>query len=156
MSRQHKAINNLYELTSTWQVIRYYLAAAWLLMKATWLKAFWAGFYATWLMLTTTAVTKYFPKLDETQKGQRWQQRQGVQSTKENNDINNMHIPHMPQTRSREISINIDDMKLIMYSDQTGKFLVVSSQGNSCQTDEKQRICAKHMKDSCNGCKTVE
>ena len=96
MSRQHTAINNVHQLPGMRQKVKYYHAATGLLMKASWLKAITEGFYATWPMLTTTAVIKYFLKLEETQKEHMWHHRHYVQSFKELNDSNDMHIIHMP------------------------------------------------------------
>ena len=67
-SRQYTMINNVYEQPSTRQIKRYYHARAGFPIKATWLETIQARFYATWPMLTTTAVMKYFPELDKTQK----------------------------------------------------------------------------------------
>ena len=62
-------IQNVYELPNTEQVIAWYHAAAGYPTKATWIKAIEAGNYATWPLLTTKAVKKYFPEADETSKG---------------------------------------------------------------------------------------
>ena len=40
------------------------------------------------------------------------------------------HIIYDPEQTSREISVTSDDIKNIMYTGQTGKFPIVSSQGN--------------------------
>ena len=40
------------------------------------------------------------------------------------------HLVFLPQTWVQEISVNIKDMKNIMYTNQTGQFLVMSKQGN--------------------------
>ena len=64
------------------------------------------------------------------QKDHMQQQHQGVQSTKETQQEDNQLILHIPQRQTREISMNVGDMQRIMYTNQTGQFLVVSSQGN--------------------------
>ena len=56
------------------------------------------------------------------------QNKQRVQSTKTKND------------EQQEVRVNVGDIKHIMYTDQTGQFLVKSSQGNRyivilCETD---------------------
>ena len=66
-------------------------------------------------------------------------------------DKDDKHIVHATQHQSKEVSINIEDMKQLMYMDQTGKILVVSSQGNQyimvmCKVDSKF-INSKLMKD---------
>ena len=78
-------MNNIYELQNMANYICYY-ATAGFLIKATWLKAIQEGIYATWPMLTTTAIMKCFPELDETQKRHIQQNKQGVQSNKEPNE----------------------------------------------------------------------
>ena len=54
----------------------------------------------------------------------------GSAKNKEKEDKDNKHIVHAPQSRSREISVNINDIENIIYADQTGKFPVVLSQDN--------------------------
>ena len=81
-------------------------------------------------MLTAQAVTKYFPKSTETQKEHMQQQGQRVQSTQEKDNPPVTHIIHKPQQKSKEMSIIINNIKNKKYTDQTGKFPVVSSQGN--------------------------
>ena len=49
------------------------------------------------------------------------QQQQGIESTQEKEDKDDKHIVHAPQPRFKEISVNVDDMKNIMYIDQTKK-----------------------------------
>ena len=112
------------------------------------------------------AVIKYFPESDETQRGQRQQSKQGVQSTKELDEVQDTHVVHMPQLWLQEICINIEDMKHLMYTDQTGKFPVVSSQGHryimvQCKT-YGTFILVEPMKNrtlgemcNCNGCTEV-
>ena len=95
-----------------------------------WLNAIRAGFFATWPMLTTKAVEKYFLESEETQKEHMQQQWQGVQLTKEQDDRTNMHTVHSTQFRTRDIHVKKKDMKQLMYTDKTGQIPVVSSQGN--------------------------
>ena len=71
-------VNNVYELWSTKEIICYHHSTAGFPTKATWLRAIKAGFYATRPVLTATAVFKYFPESDETQKGHKQQNHQGV------------------------------------------------------------------------------
>jgi hypothetical protein len=62
-------IANVYDLPSVNQMIKYLHAAAGYPVKDTWVKAINAGNYTTWPGLTATAVHKYFPESNETQKG---------------------------------------------------------------------------------------
>ena len=77
-----EVINNVYELPSTEQVIRYLHACAEFPTKTTWIKAIWAGSYATWPHLTVTVVYKHFPESDETKKGHMRNIKHGIRSTK--------------------------------------------------------------------------
>ena len=65
------------------------------------------------------------------------------------------HLVSITQTRVREISTNIKNMKQIMCTDQTGRFPVVSSQGNRfimvfCKTD-RNLILVESMKNRTSG-----
>ena len=67
LSKQtEQAINNVYELPSIAETIRYLHACAGFPTKATWVKAIQNGNYATWPGLTIKAVNKHFPEADET------------------------------------------------------------------------------------------
>ena len=151
MSRQYAMMNDMYELPNTRQIIQYYHATPGFPMKATWLKAIWAGFYATWPMLTTRAVMKYSLELDETQKQHMGQNKGGVHSTEKLVEAQNTHVVYMPQLWLQEMSINIEVMKNIMYINQKGKFSVLLSQGNGyimvlCKADGNL-ILVELMKD---------
>jgi hypothetical protein len=61
--------NAIFELPSTRQTILYHHALAGFPVKETFLNAVRAGNYATWPGLTIAAFHKYFPDLDEMQKG---------------------------------------------------------------------------------------
>ena len=100
--------------------IQYYHAVIGFPTKATWLKAINARFFATWPMLTAKAVAQYFPDSDKTQKRHMLQQRQGVHSAQEKDEVDDKHIAHATKLRSREISVNINNMQIIMYTGQMG------------------------------------
>ena len=68
-TNQQQMVNNVYESPRTKQLIQYYHATTGFLTKATWLKSIKGRFYATWSMLTATAVINYFPESDKTEKG---------------------------------------------------------------------------------------
>ncbi len=61
--------NAIFELPSTRQIILYHHALAGFPVKETFLNIVPAGNYATWPGLTIAALHKFFPDLDETQKG---------------------------------------------------------------------------------------
>ncbi len=75
--------NTIFELPSTHQTILYHHASARFPIKETFLNAVRAGNYATWPGLTIAALHKYFPDLDEMQKGHMKGQQQGIHSTKQ-------------------------------------------------------------------------
>ena len=81
-TNSEEAINNVYELPSVEQSIRYLHGAAGFPTKATWLKSIRNGNYLSWPLLNVKNVSKYFPESEETQKGHMRNQRQGVRSTK--------------------------------------------------------------------------
>ena len=62
-------LQNVYELPSIGQTIRYLHAAAGYPVKATWLKAIRNGNYNTWPLITVATVSKHFPESEETQLG---------------------------------------------------------------------------------------
>ncbi len=79
-SKEH--IHNVYELPSVKPSIQYLHGAAGFPTKPSWLKAIRRGNYNSWPLLNVKNVAKYFPKLEEMQKGHMQGQHQGVRSTK--------------------------------------------------------------------------
>ena len=57
-----RVANNVYELPSTAQAIRYLHAACGFPAKSTWVKAIRKGNYVGWPFLTVEAVNKHFPE----------------------------------------------------------------------------------------------
>ena len=82
----HEVVNNVYELPSTQQVVRFLHAALGFPVKSTLIKAINHGNLATFPGLTVASVNKFFPESDETQKGHLKQTRQNIRSTKATND----------------------------------------------------------------------
>ena len=82
----HKMVRNVYDLRSTEKVTRYPHMSQGFPVKYTLLKAVKCGNPVTFPGLTASAVNKYFPESDETQKGHMKQQRQNVSSTKANSN----------------------------------------------------------------------
>jgi hypothetical protein len=75
-------INNVYNLPSTAESIKFPHAAAGYPVKDMWIAAINSGNYITWPGLTAKLVRRHFPESDETQKGHMKQQRQNVRSTR--------------------------------------------------------------------------
>ena len=63
-----KSINNIYEITSTEQAIKYLHACYSLPKKSSCLKSIRLGNYTTWPGLTIKNRNKYLPEEEETQK----------------------------------------------------------------------------------------
>ena len=70
--------NNVYDLPSINQTVKYLHAAAGFPVAEIWIKAIKAGNYNTWPTITPEIVCRHFPESDETQKGHMKNQRQRV------------------------------------------------------------------------------
>ncbi len=66
---QRDHIHNIYELPSVKPTIRYLHRAAGFPTGASWLKAIRHGNYLSWPLINVKNVTKFFPELEETCKG---------------------------------------------------------------------------------------
>jgi hypothetical protein len=124
---------NVYNLPSIPQTIRYLHAAAGFPTKDSWIKAINNGNYKTWPGITAKAVSKHYPESVETQKGHMKKQRQNVRSTKqkviveatsEDGELTHADI-------KQNIMVKIMNVDATVYTDQTGRFPVQSSRGNT-------------------------
>jgi hypothetical protein len=122
-------LHNVYELPSIEVTIWYLHGAAGFPTKACWLKAIRKGNYLFWPLINIKIVAKYFPKSKETQKGHMRNQRQGVRSTKVAKPTEDTPTT-LPHQKKNNILIMEHKVKSLMYADQTGLFLAVSSLGN--------------------------
>ena len=77
-----QACQNVYELSSMEQVVKYLHATWGFPTKPTIRNAVCKNWLVGWPELTVERVNKLFPESNETQKGHMKQQRQGVRSTK--------------------------------------------------------------------------
>ncbi len=150
---KRKEANNVYNLPSTKETIRYLHASAAHPVEDTWAKEAKAGNFTTWPGLSVKDVHKYFPESDETKQGHMKKQRQNVRSTKikiksnkgepvpdlrnhkdiptnaaNPNTINNQQ--KAKQKKMRDMFIQIHNANDTAHSDQTGCFPVTSSSGN--------------------------
>jgi hypothetical protein len=129
--------NNVYDLPSTEQAIRYLHACAGFPTKATWLKAIAKGFYSTWPLLTTKNVNKYFPESEETQKGHMRQKRSGIRSTNrrvrfvmdgDEKELEDIEATMKDLQRKHEdIMVKVYSCTNAIFTDQTGQFPITSS-----------------------------
>jgi hypothetical protein len=136
LAHRREYLHNVYELPSIEPTIRYLHAAAGYPVKATWLKAIRNGNFSTWPLINVKNVAKHFPESEETQFGHMRGQRQGVRSTRPTPtpqiipDI----VPTMDTTAplnvAHDVLIRTVDLHDTLYTDQTGRFPVVSSLGN--------------------------
>ena len=131
IERTHDTMNNVYELPSIEQSIRYLHAAAGYPVKSTWLKAIRQGNYTSWPLINVKNVNKHFPESEETQFGHMSTQRQGVRSTKIKDTSSGNEDTPLP--KKNDILIRTYDTTDTMYTDQTGGFPTMSSRGNRYQ-----------------------
>ena len=130
---QKEVAANVYSLPSLPQTIRYLHAAAGFPPKDTWIKAIKNGHYITWPGVTAEVVSKHFPESMETQKGHMKKQRQNVRSTKKK-VVAEKITEYEELTRStskHNILVKIINADETVYTDQTGRFPVQSSRGNT-------------------------
>ncbi|KAL7501936.1 LOW QUALITY PROTEIN: hypothetical protein ACHAXN_000591, partial [Cyclotella atomus] len=122
---------NVYELPSTKEMVRFLHAALGFPTKATLLTAIRNGNLVTFPALNVSNVIKHFPESDETQKGHMKQSKQGVRSTKVIDEDAMLEFKPTPGVKHKDVYLRVfDATKKTMYSDQTGKFPIPSSQGN--------------------------
>ena len=125
-------VNNVYNIPSTKESVRYLHAAAGFPVKESWIDAIKAGNYTTWPGLNVKVVNRYFPESDETQKGHMKKQRQNVRSTKVKEIINQEedNTSTSPKKKEHDVYIRIFNAEETMHTDQTGRFPANSSSGN--------------------------
>ena len=136
---------SVYDLPSIEAVIRYLHASLGFPTKNTLLRAIKHGNLSSFPGLTASAVTKYFPKSDETQKGHMRQSQQGMQSTKVRVKQSELEVEDdveaeeegeegsitRPIERKKDVYVKVfDATKKAMCSDQAGRFPVISSRGH--------------------------
>jgi hypothetical protein len=142
---RQEAVFNVYNVKTQPELVRYLHASAGFPTKPTWLHAVKNRQYASWPSLTPKAIAKHFAESEETLKGHARKTKSGQGSTKRNpgweNTLINKHKDDAeaeitrPTTRKRNIFVQIfnveeDESLLKMYTDQTGHFPKISSQGN--------------------------
>jgi hypothetical protein len=123
-----ESVNNVYDLPSINQTVKYLHAAAGFPTKETWLKAINAGNFTTWPTINANIVRRHFPESDETAKGHMKKQRQGVRSTRVLED-SATNLPTIPKVK--DIYIKVRNATDTIHTDQTGQFPAISSKGIS-------------------------
>jgi hypothetical protein len=120
-------VNNVYDLPSINQTVKYLHAAAGFPTKETWLKAINAGNFTTWPTINSSIVRRHFPESDETAKRHMKKQRQDVRSTRLLKDPE-ISLPIIP--KANDIYIKVHNATEMIHTDQTGRFPAISSKGN--------------------------
>jgi hypothetical protein len=122
--------NHAHDNNTQKDLINYLHAACFSPVKSTWITAIKNGNFLSWVGLTEHAVEKHLSKSPATTKGHLNQQRQNarttqVKATNEGNEESD--IDHGIKTQF-VYAATIDEGQI--YTDQTGRFPVVSSKGN--------------------------
>ena len=120
--------NNVYEIKTKKEIIKFLHKAAGSPVKSTWIQAIKNGQYTTWPGLTTKIVEKYLEKSQATVKGHMKQTRQNIRSTKNTQSAETTLNLHTEKTH--HVYATIIDGKEEIYTDLTGAFPWKSSTGN--------------------------
>ena len=122
---------NMYKLPSTVEVVRFLHVALGFPMKQTLLTAVRKGNLATFSGLMVENINKFFPESDEVQKGHMRQHKQGIRSTKVTDKDSAFTFNLMPGVKHKYVYLHVFDVtKKAMYTDQTGRFLIMLSRRN--------------------------
>jgi hypothetical protein len=143
--------NHAHDSINQKDLINYLHAACFSPPKSTWITAIKNGHFTSWPGLTEHAVEKYLSKSTSTTKGHLNQQRQNARTTKVKDPKVIMAEPDLDQGIKTEYvyAATIDAGQI--YTDQTGRFPVVSSKGNKyimiLYDYESNAILAQTIKD---------
>jgi hypothetical protein len=122
--------NHAHDNSNQKDLINYLHAACFSPVKSTWITAIKNGNFTSWPGLTEQAVEKHLSKSTSTTKGHLNQQRQNARTTKVNEQkviVPEPDLDHGIKTQFA-YAATIDAGQI--YTDQTGRFPVVSSKGN--------------------------
>ncbi len=124
---------NVYSLPLIPQTIWYSHATASFPTKDPWIKAIKHGNYRMFPGITAKAFNKHFPESVETQKGHMKKQHQNVRSTKQKLilDEPTEDVELTQAIAKQNISVKVVNAQETVYSDQTGRLPMQSSQGNT-------------------------
>jgi len=129
-----EGINNVYELKTKPELIRYYHAAAGFPTKPTWLSAIRNGHYRTWPGLDAETAARYFPESDEMWKGHGRKIKSGLRSTKKLVEEEALQTERITLPNERAIYVQDFDLsseaERKIFTDQTGRFPATSFRGN--------------------------
>ncbi len=130
---------NAYYLPSISQTIHHLHAAAGFPTKVLWIKAIKNGHYKTWPGIMAILVNKHYPDSIETQKGHMRKNWQNVRLTKQkvmvsdntSEDDTSEDEELTRATTKHNVMIKIVNADTTLYTDQTGRFPIQSSKGNT-------------------------
>jgi hypothetical protein len=128
---KHVQCYHAYDNSNQKYLINYLHAACFSPLKSTWITAIKNGHFTSWPGLTEHAVEKHLSKSTSTPKGHLNQQRQHARSTKVKDPKVIMTEPDLDQCIKTQYiyAATIDAGQI--YTDQTGRFPVVSRKGNT-------------------------
>jgi hypothetical protein len=123
--------NHTHDNSNQKDLINYLHAACFSPIKSTWITAIKNGHFTSWPGLTEHAVEKHLSKSTSTTKCHLNQQRQNARTTKVKDPKVVMTEPYLYQCIKNQYvyAATIDAGQI--YTDQTGRFPVVSSKGNT-------------------------
>jgi hypothetical protein len=122
--------NHTHENSNQKALINYLHAACFSPVKSTWITTIKNGIFSSWPGLTEHAVEKHLSKSTSTTKGHLNQQRQNARTTKIKDAkviVTEPDLDHVIKTQF-VYAATIDSGQI--YTDETGRFTVVSSKGN--------------------------
>lgn len=132
---QLEQAQNVYDLPSVEEAIRWLHACCGFPAKRTWLKAIKKGNYTGWPLLTAKRVTKYFPEAPEIAKGHLNQTRRNVRSTKVAKratapPLETTDTSTLQDKQGKDVYVKLYDTRDTIFTDQTGAFPKRSLRGN--------------------------
>jgi hypothetical protein len=143
--------NHAHDNNNQQDLINYHHAACFSPVNSTWIKAMKNGFFSSWPGLNEHSVEKYLSKSTSTTKGHLSQQRQNARTNKIKDAQlldTNTDLDHGIKTQY-VYAATVDAGQI--YTDQTGRFPVVSSKGNKyimvLYDYDSNAILAKPIKD---------
>jgi hypothetical protein len=125
MKPESAQFNHAHDDNNQKDLVNYLHAACFSPVKSTWIKAIKNGFFSSWPGLNEHSVEKYLSKSTSTAKGHLNQQRQNARTT----NIKDAQLLDSETDQDHGIKTQFVYAGQI-YTDQTGRFPVVSSKGN--------------------------
>ena len=125
--------NNIYKCETTGQLIQFYHTTMGYTCTYTCCKSITAGYFKEWPCLTASHVRRFILVVEETEMGHMDQQQQGTRSTKPFliGPYTIEEVAQLPNSNhSHHVNTTITNLDGKLYSDQTGRFPIMSNCGN--------------------------